>query len=185
MKNFIFIIVLIIYNSSCVSVKATNNKLLNKPDVISYSNWKKSVRSIAKLKSFDLINFDEIVKKISEEDFNRLNNGSLNRNKKDFYLFSYTEGEIVSITLNFYKYNNINYERSSLVLEHGKITHNNIQTKINVNFNDFISNEDDLKASGFLTLTKFESNKLVSKIYDITFKTDKYLGYVVKGNDTD
>jgi hypothetical protein len=151
---------------------------LKQANIISFTDWKESVNNCSNLSDFNREIISTALKKINKEKFNKLKNTDqlLSTNSNDFIIFSYLEGEITTMTLNYFKFNMKNYNRLTLKLEYGKLIYMKPIKNININFSDFeINNKNELKLPGFVILTKFVDNELISKLYDFTVPIDKYL----------
>ena len=162
MKNLIIMLITLVF-TTCPN--SNNSRLNNSPvnDNITFIKWKKSVQSISKLTDFQRENLKTIINEISDKDFLRLVKLSPNTtNKCDcFFILSYSEGEITTSILRFYKLYKNRFYKSSLTLEYGektfsKMTKNQSLTIPSLNNS---SSEVKYKSSGFVIASKINENK--------------------------
>jgi len=178
MKNLISII-LVLFIISCGENKKEVNKLkVKEMGTTSFTTWKKSVEGIQKLSDFEKEKLQSVLDKINKQDFEKvINKSPIEDIKGRFFALVYSEGEVVTTTINYFEFSEIQFKRTCLKMEYDKSTFFDITIDQVLNYSDFkLNSKNGLSYSGFLILTNITNdNELVSTMSDIPETIDKYL----------
>lgn len=169
MRNVLYILILVF----AISCKNYKKEELSK-SFIKYTDWyssaEKNINKNLDLKDYEKDNLLSIVKSISEEDFLKLRN-TLNENNTifektiEYYILSFSEGEVVTIFLYYIVNTGEEYLMTSIDLTEEKKVFKEVSKEIAFIKKKLIVKPFDKKNEyqDMVILTKFE-NKLVSII---------------------
>ncbi|MDG2194272.1 MAG: hypothetical protein P8K77_05365 [Polaribacter sp.] len=147
--------------------KKVDKKSMN-TNMMTYQLWKKSVVSTLKVTDFQREILESVIKDITSNQFNRLT-GAENKIKEpidSFFVFEYSEGEIVSYSLNYFIVGENNFLRRTIRFEYGESTLEEKEINKSITVNDFLKtqNEELVDSSEFILVTRNSDSKVLSSI---------------------
>lgn len=151
----------------------------NKTNMISYNSWKESVLKTPNITDFQKETLNDVFDDISSETFERLTKkvNKIDEPLDSFLIFEYSEGEVVSFSLNFFVIGQSKSFRSTIRFEYGKAKIEDKMFKKSIKIEDYLKPTENklVDSSDFIIITRNKKSEVKSLLNNASSSIEELL----------